>query len=106
MRSKAPAACFLVVFIACATKQTPQPEPTAATFHPGPWLEDLTALEQHLGRRYANLEWNRDARHLDLAQLDRTTRAALTVARTDVEAIAALAELVSAFRDAHLQWSV
>jgi hypothetical protein len=44
-------------------------------------------------------------RKLDLAALDRSTRAELIAARTAVEATEALARFVSAFRDAHLTWS-
>ncbi len=85
--------------------------PTSPTAAPDPpllraaWLEDLDALEHHLGRHYANLEWNAAVRTLDLAALDRSTRAALIAARTGVEATEALARFVGAFRDAHLAWS-
>jgi Peptidase family S41 len=82
----------------------PAPGPSASS---AGWLEDLDALEHHMGRHYANLEWNQATagRALDLVALDRSTRTALRAARTDVEATDALARFVQAFRDAHLVWS-
>jgi hypothetical protein len=44
------------------------------TYRPEPWLEDLDALEAHMGRVYANLEWSVERRGIDLPELDHTTR--------------------------------
>ena len=71
------------------------------SYRPEPWLEDLDALETHMGVVYANLEWNVAHRGLDVAELDTRTRAAIRAAGSDGEAAAALEEFVSAFRDPH-----
>jgi hypothetical protein len=117
-RPAQPSVVALSVIVACATPPPAAPATTAAaipsdtrptTSSSSPprvaWLADLDALEHHLGRHYANLEWNDAVRKLDLAALDRSARTALIAARTDVEATEALARFVSAFRDAHLNWS-
>jgi hypothetical protein len=84
---------------------SPSATPSATAAEPTRWLGDLDRLEHYLGRHYANLEDSRAALRLDLAALDRTTRSALTTARSELEATEALARFVGAFRDAHLTWS-
>lgn len=73
------------------------------SYRPEPWLEDLDALEAHMGVVYANLEWNVEHRGLDLAGLDQRTRAAIRAAESDGDAAEALQEFVAAFRDPHFR---
>jgi hypothetical protein len=72
-----------------------------ASYTPEPWLEDLDALEAHMGVVYANLEWNVEHRGLDLAELDGRTRAAIRAAGSDGDAASAIEDFVAAFRDPH-----
>jgi hypothetical protein len=73
------------------------------SYSPEAWLEDLDALEAHMGVVYANLEWNVEHRGLDLAKLDGRTRAAIRAAGSDGDAEGALEEFVAAFRDPHFR---
>lgn len=96
----------LIALVLVSCTSAPRPPPAAArAFDPAPWLEDLSQLEDHLGRHYANLEWSLRHRRLDPAELDRATRAALSAARTERDALEALVRFISAFRDPHLSWS-
>jgi hypothetical protein len=70
-------------------------------YRPEPWLEDLDALEAHMGLVYANLEWIVEHRGLDLPALDRRTRAAIRAAGSERAAHGALEEFVAAFDDPH-----
>jgi hypothetical protein len=70
-------------------------------YRPEPWLEDLDALEAHMGSVYANLEWIVEHRGLDLPALDRRTRAAIRTAGSERAAHGALEEFVAAFDDPH-----
>jgi len=70
-------------------------------YDPAPWLEDLDALEAHMGVAYANLEWIVERRGLDPAALDHRTRAAIRAAGSDGAAARALRDFVTAFRDPH-----
>ena len=71
---------------------------------PAAWLADLDRIEAGMAQHYANLDWVRDERHLDLAALDRTTRDRLTRSRTTAEAQVAMRDFVAAFRDPHLEF--
>jgi hypothetical protein len=71
------------------------------TYRPEPWLEDLDALEAHMGRVYANLEWSVERRGIDLPELDHTTRELIRSAGSDGEAAESLERFVEAFRDPH-----
>ncbi|HET6361518.1 MAG TPA: S41 family peptidase [Gemmatimonadota bacterium] len=71
------------------------------TYRPEPWLEDLDALEAHMGLVYANLEWNAGHRGLDLAELDRRTRESIRAAGSDGDAADAMERFVEAFDDPH-----
>jgi len=93
-----------LVLMACSSAQR-SPAPAVRAVDPAPWLEDLSQLEDHLGRHYANLEWNLQRRGLKPAELDRTARAALLAARTERDALEALVRFISAFRDPHLAWT-
>ncbi len=72
-------------------------------YDPGPWLEDLDALERHMDVAYANLEWVAGRRGLDLAALDRQTRAAIAGAGSRRAAGRAIGDFVAAFEDPHLR---
>src|SRR5687767_4612186 len=73
------------------------------TFDRDAWLEDYTALKDHLGTAYANLDWMRERRGVDTRALDRRTEAALRAAHTDRQARKALEAFVRAFDDPHLR---
>src|SRR4051812_13728586 len=88
-----------LAFVACSTSPRPSPE---RSFDSAPWLEDLAQLEDVLGQRYANLDWNVRHRGLDAAALDRTTREAISRAGSEREALEAIVRFVAAFRDPHL----
>lgn len=79
------------------------------SYRPEPWLEDLDALQAHMGLVYANLEWSVERRGLDLAELDRRTRESIRTAGSDGGAAEALERFVEAFRDPHFgmerRWS-
>ena len=70
-------------------------------YRPEPWLQDLDALQAHMGLVYANLEWNVEHRGLDLSELDRRTRESIRTAGSDGDAADALERFVEAFRDPH-----
>ena len=72
-------------------------------YRPEPWLEDLDALEAHMGLAYANLEWIAEHRGLDLADLDRRTRVSIRTAGSRRRAHGALEEFVAAFSDPHFR---
>jgi hypothetical protein len=72
-------------------------------YRPELWLEDLDALETHMGVVYANLEWGVERRGIDLVELDRATRASIRSAGSDGEAADALEDFVEAFRDPHFR---
>lgn len=72
-------------------------------YDPAPWLEDLDALERHMNVAYANLEWVAGRRGLDLASLDRETRAAIVDAGSRRAAGRAIGGFVAAFDDPHLR---
>src|SRR3954469_19756963 len=93
---------FLALGVACSTPPRPPPE---RSFDPSPWLEDLSQLEDVLGQRYSNLEWNVRHRGLDAAALDRTAREAISRAGSEREALEAMVRFVAAFRDPHLSWT-
>ena len=74
-----------------------------AGYDPRPWLQDLDALEQHMGVAYANLEWVVEHRGLELPALDRRTRQAIERAGSRRGARKAMASFVEAFDDPHLR---
>ena len=66
------------------------------------WQRDYAQLKQTLQRDYANLAWFASPEGgVNLPRLDRLTRQALQVARTDAEARHALESFVGAFKDGH-----
>ena len=59
------------VLLSCAHP----PAPTPQSFDRAGWVSDLDQLEGQLGTSYPNLAWNVDHRRLNVAALDRRTRA-------------------------------
>ena len=88
----------LALAVSCACSTTAG---DGGGYRPEPWLEDLDALEAHMGSVYANLEWIVERRGLDLPALDRRTRAAIRAAGSERAAHGALEEFVAAFDDPH-----
>jgi hypothetical protein len=74
-----------------------------AGYEPGPWLQDLEALEQHMGLAYANLKWVVEHRGLELFALDRRARQAIERAGSRRGARKAIGAFVEAFDDPHLR---
>jgi hypothetical protein len=97
-------------FSAC--HRTPAPPPPTPIIAPAPsssfdrdgWLADYAALKHYLGTRYANLEWNVSTRRLDVAGLNQQTLEALRSAKSDRDALRAVATFLAAFKDPHLRW--
>jgi hypothetical protein len=75
----------------------------AATYDARAWTADLDRVEADMAKGYANLDWIREKRGLDLVALDRATRARLENAHSRVRAFLALRDFVQAFRDPHLR---
>jgi len=75
----------------------------AATYDAPAWTRDLDRVEADMAQGYANLDWIASKRGLDLAALDRDTRARLDGAHSRVRAFLALRDFVHAFRDPHLR---
>ncbi len=80
----------------------PAPSPPPA-FDPSPWRADYLELRDALSAGYANLEWAIAHRGIDLHALEQRTLAAIDAARSDLDGLWALAELVAAFADPHLR---
>jgi hypothetical protein len=74
-----------------------------ATYDPRAWLADHDRLTRDMAQGYANLDWVATHRQLDLARLDRETRARLAGAHSRVRAFLAVRDFVRAFRDPHLR---
>jgi len=92
---------FALILVAAACAAPVRSRPAAAVDREA-WLQDLGQLEHHLGVAYANLDWNRTHRSLDLFQLSAQTRRQLQEATSDAAAFRALTAFVGAFRDPHL----
>ena len=67
------------------------------------WNDDYARMKAGMAQHYANLDWVRDHRGLDLGVLDRRTQARIDSASKDGEARAALGDFVAAFGDPHLE---
>lgn len=74
-----------------------------ATYDASAWKADLDRLEADMAQGYANLDWVAGKRGLDLARLDRETRARLDGAHSRLRAFLALRDFLRAFRDPHLR---
>jgi hypothetical protein len=67
------------------------------------WQADYATLKQELERSYSHLAWAASpASGVDLPSLDRRTRLALDVARSDADAGAAFVSFIAGFHDGHL----
>jgi hypothetical protein len=73
-----------------------------ATFDRAGWKRDYALLKREMAQTYANLDWIRDHRKLDLATLDVETAASLDHSWSHVQAYLALRRFVRAFADPHL----
>lgn len=73
------------------------------TYDAEAWLADYQRLKHDMAHGYANLDWIRDHRRVDLAALDRRTTTALANAHSRVRAFFALKDFVEQFRDPHLR---
>ncbi len=74
-----------------------------ATYDEQVWLADYQRLKHDMAQGYANLDWIRTHRHVDLAALDARTTAALTGAHSRLRAFLALRRFVRGFDDPHLR---
>lgn len=72
------------------------------TFDRAGWQADYAKLKREMAQGYANLDWIRDRRKLDLARLDAETQASLDGAWSRVQGWLALRRFVAAFADPHL----
>jgi len=67
------------------------------------WNADYARIKAGMAQHYANLDWVRDHRGLDLRALDRRTQARIDSASKHGQALSALRDFVAAFRDPHLE---
>ena len=74
-----------------------------ATFDRAAWKSDHARIKQGMARHYANLDWVRDERGLDLAALDRRTAERIDGSWSHIQAYSALEDFVAAFADPHLK---
>jgi hypothetical protein len=77
-----------------------------ATFDRAGWRSDYALLKRATALRYANLDWVREHRKLDLVKLDRETQTALDGAWSRVQGYRALSRFVAAFDDPHFTLSL
>ena len=73
------------------------------TYDRDAWLSDYARLKHDLAHGYANLDWIRDHRGVDLAELDRQTTRALATAHSRLRASLALRAFLRRFDDPHLR---
>jgi hypothetical protein len=83
-------------------------QPSAGSFDPKPWLEDLAEIRVAMGQKYANLEWQVSERQIDLTDLFARAESRLKTATSDAEARAAIDRLMRAFGDGYVDvhWPV
>lgn len=74
-----------------------------ATFDRQRALRDYDQLKRGMAQYYANLDWQRDHRGLDLVALDRETKDALEAAYGRIGAYFVFKDFVAKFEDPHLQ---
>jgi hypothetical protein len=67
------------------------------------WREDLIQLERAIASGFANFEWRIEQRGLDLPAMHRAADSAISAARSERAARAALQNVVAAFDDGHLR---
>lgn len=74
-------------------------------WNPEPWLGDLAAMRQALDTKYANLDWLRDERGVDLDALVARTEQAVRQAGDDAGARRAFDRFVQRIGDGHVDLS-
>ena len=67
------------------------------------WLEDFEAVKKFMAEGYANLEWARNGKKIDLAALNKKTQDELAKASTDQQAMEILEKFLKSFQDGHLK---
>jgi hypothetical protein len=67
------------------------------------WLADYAGLKASVQQGYANLDWIVAHRGLDLADLDRRTIERLAAAQSRADAVSAIDDFFTAFRDPHFR---
>jgi len=97
-------AAALALTAGMAAAQAPAPAP-APGWSAAPWLEDLAQMRTALDERYANLDWLREERELDLDALFERARTTLGAARSDQEARAVFDRIVQRIADGHVALS-
>jgi hypothetical protein len=66
------------------------------------WREDYEAMKRFMSEAYANLEWAKNGKKINLVELDKTTREKLINAKSDKEARKILDDFLKTFQDGHL----
>ncbi|HSK72677.1 MAG TPA: S41 family peptidase, partial [Pyrinomonadaceae bacterium] len=66
------------------------------------WLQDYEAMKKFMAEGYANLEWARNDKKIDLVALDKKTKEELSKAASDQESRQILENFLKTFRDGHL----
>lgn len=72
------------------------------TFDKAAWLQDYDSLKSGLEQSYANLQWSRSAKSVDLVALNKKTLAALEAAHNTAQARRVIVEFLQGFNDGHL----
>lgn len=67
------------------------------------WLQDYEAVKKFMAEAYANLEWARNDKKIDLVALDKKTKEELSKAASDQEARQILEKFLETFKDGHLK---
>ena len=66
------------------------------------WMQDYEAMKKFMAEGYANLDWAKEGKKIDLVALDKKTKDELSKAGSDKEARKALENFLKAFHDGHL----
>ncbi|HET9811631.1 MAG TPA: S41 family peptidase [Sphingomicrobium sp.] len=100
-----PTRSLLALFATLAIVAAPRPAAAAAApaFDRAAWKADFERIKRGLAQGYSNLDWQVDHRGFNLARADQQISAMLDQATGDAQATLALARLVQAFDDPHLQ---
>lgn len=68
-----------------------------------PWSEDYEFLKKSLAEGYANLEWAKIDRQIDIVSLDKQTQESIAKATSASEAKQILQRFINTFKDPHLR---
>ena len=96
-------ACLVGAGLGCSGAPRPAAPVRPRGFDPAPWRADYLELRDALGAGYANLEWTLAHRGIDPVALNQRTLAAIDAARSDLDGLWAISELVATFADPHLR---